>query len=155
MWDTAAGKEIKTIDGAGYVPALAYVLRRQALNWLWIPDGKNRTAVHLRHHTWKASEPVVEADRLISCLAFSADGELVATGGAKDGNVRIWKTAKGDRLFAGELAAHQANMADLIFTPDKKYLLTGSASGEVRIWELDKARPGPSRCIHSKPMKEA
>ena len=39
-------------------------------------------------------------------------------------------------------------MADLIFSPDRKYLLTAAVDGEVRIWELDKVRPG-GQPLHS------
>ena len=59
--------------------------------------------------------------------------------GAEDGTVRIWQVTKGERLPGGDLPVHQEGVGDLTFTPDKKFLITGSSKdGEVKVWDLAK-----------------
>jgi WD40 repeat protein len=41
-----------------------------------------------------------------------------------------------------DLKAHDRRVADVIFTPDKKRLLTGGDDGEVKIWDLEKVVAG-------------
>jgi len=36
----------------------------------------------------------------------------------------------------GDLPAHQEGMADLAFTPDKKFLITAGKNGDCKVWDL-------------------
>src|SRR5262249_7888099 len=78
-------------------------------------------------------------------LSFSVDGELAALGERNGGNVRIWNITKGERV-GGDLPAYQGDIGDLIFTPDRKQLITGGRNGEVKVWDLSK-RQEPLRTI--------
>src|SRR5262249_28104422 len=75
----------------------------------------------------------ISDDRTIHCFALSSDGELAALGD-NGGSVRIWNTAKRERV-GGDLPAH-AGISDLVISPDKKLLITGGTDGEARIWNL-------------------
>lgn len=69
----------------------------------------------------------------ISALAFSADGQRLATGG--DGNyVRIWNTTSGEQLAALPLTGRAYALA---FTPDGSRLAVGASSNEIQLWDTN------------------
>jgi WD40 repeat protein len=72
--------------------------------------------------------------RNVTCLAFSADGTMAATGDTQ-GSVRVFNVATGERV-RGDLPAHVKAMGDVALTPDKKTLITGDEDGEVKIWNF-------------------
>jgi WD40 repeat protein len=80
-------------------------------------------------------------DQSVVQVAFSPDGELLATGGRSIGPiVRVWKVATGELLFA---ARHQAGFTPawcVAFSPDGKTLAAGFESGEVRLWDVATSR---------------
>jgi RNA polymerase sigma factor (sigma-70 family) len=60
----------------------------------------------------------------VLCIAFSPDGETVATGG-RDRTVRLWEAASGTELK--KLTGHTEAVTELRFSPDGKHL--ASAAG--------------------------
>lgn len=70
-------------------------------------------------------------------VAFSPNGELIATaGGEDDKTIRIWETATGNefRTFEG----HEDQIDSVHFSPDGKLLVSGSRDETVRIWDVEK-----------------
>src|SRR5262249_14887537 len=127
-------------------PALAYSADgKRVLAWVPAIDPAGQNPVSnvriFEAATGRLLDTIADRDRLIHCLAFSADGELAAMGG-DDGSIHVWKTANAERLFNGDLPAHAKRVTDLIITPDKKLLITGGEDGEVKVWELEKIKPG-------------
>src|SRR5262249_28783962 len=123
LWDTASGKLLSSWEPIGMIPALGYSADGKRL-LAWVPSidpaGQNPVS-NVRvceAGSGKLLDTIADRDRLVHCLAFSADGDLVAMGG-DDGSVRVWKTAKAERLFNGDLPAHAKRVTDLIITPDK------------------------------------
>ena len=94
----------------------------------------------------KNSEPIVkraEHHSLIKPVAFSPDGQLLATGGW-DGELRLWPVAHDQgrlRLNKSILLNAQENMTYdcLAFSPDGKYLAT-SGGQTVPVWDLAQRR---------------
>ena len=84
----------------------------------------------------------------IFSLAASADGSLLASGGA-DGTARVWEVASGDLVAV--LSAHDNFVDAVAFSPDAKHLATGSTDHTARIWRIgrqppaDRARRPPRR----------
>jgi hypothetical protein len=70
----------------------------------------------------------------IRCIAFSIDGQYVATGG-NDKLVRIWRAADGALLK--ELAGHNSHVYNLAFHPNGKHLVTGELLGILKQWEVE------------------
>ena len=151
VWDTATGKEIRTIKDPGpsnQVPVMAVTPDGKTV-WTWVyqttiesydlENGKQRDS-------WTGSESQ------LTSLSFSPDGELAALGGL-DGSVRIWNVSKKAKLLTkGDQPLHQESIVDLVFTPDKKFLVTAGKDGLVKVWNVknlaDNA-PGKATAVRS------
>ena len=67
---------------------------------------------------------------LVSCVAFSADGTRLASGGS-DKAVRLWSVKDG--TSAGQLLGHRDRVTVLLPMPGGG-LMSASADGSVRTW---------------------
>ncbi len=90
---------------------------------------------------WKELRRLSGTPRLISCLAFSPDGKLLASGGG-DKCVAIWRVSDGKMLH--RLSGHGENVSALVFSPDGKYVVSGDqaedvekAHNSIRFWEIE------------------
>jgi WD40 repeat protein len=82
-------------------------------------------------------------DHASSGVAISPDRSTVAAAGARDGIVRVWRLADG--ALVKELSGHEGETRSVAFTPDGRYLLSGSDDCTVLRWdvsELGSPRPG-------------
>jgi WD40 repeat protein/serine/threonine protein kinase len=75
--------------------------------------------------------PIPDAP-VLSRLAVSADGKVVATAG-KGGTTRLWDRAGGE---LGTLTGHAGPVADVAFSPDGRRLLTGGEDRTARLWDV-------------------
>ncbi len=138
-WELDSGRELKPIDEKSRVPALVFLPdSKRFVAWL---RRKSDSDVVSAIQTYEAGTGNVvdthsDRGREVSCLAFSTDGELAASGDA-NGAVRIFNVQKRERV-RGDLPAHAKSMADIALTPDKKTLVTADEDGEVKIWDIDK-----------------
>ena len=69
----------------------------------------------------------------ITCIAASAQGGLVLTGG-KDGVIHLWDLAAMKRLTT--LKGHEGAINHVAFTPDGRYALSVAADKTLRFWKL-------------------
>ncbi|MCI0680991.1 MAG: protein kinase [Gemmataceae bacterium] len=68
----------------------------------------------------------------VAALAFSADGNTVATGGID--SVILWDAGSGKPL--GEPLRHDAMLSGVVFSPDGKALVTSRRDGMVQQWDI-------------------
>jgi WD40 repeat protein len=68
----------------------------------------------------------------LSCLAYSRDGKLLASG-AKDGPVRVWDVdkCKPSRILEG----HDGLVRSLAHSADDKWLVTAGRDGKLLVWD--------------------
>jgi WD40 repeat protein/tRNA A-37 threonylcarbamoyl transferase component Bud32 len=126
--------------------------------WEW--DYLNRIC-HTELHSFPGGRP--NQDYLLSNLAISPDGKLLASGAA-DKTVKVWDAATGQEIHT--LRGHEAEVYGVAFSPDGRFLASASGEqngrptkpSEVRVWDLQtgKARtfPGPrllSVCVAFSP----
>jgi WD40 repeat protein len=70
------------------------------------------------------------------CVAFSADGAFLASGGA-DGAVRLWRTSDGGALASFE--GHEGPVQAIAVSPDRRFVYSGGADGTLRRWAIRSA----------------
>jgi WD40 repeat protein len=69
----------------------------------------------------------------VTALAFSPDGETVASGGF-DHDITLWQSSTGKR--GARLKGHEGAVKALVFSADGKRLLSGSEDRTVRLWDV-------------------
>ncbi len=89
--------------------------------WLW-DCFKNQRRSFKAHKNW------------IKQVAFSPDGELIATASA-DGTVGLWNR-QGQKIIK-PLIEHDESVWSISFSPDGQTLASASVDGTVKLWDLD------------------
>lgn len=78
-------------------------------------------------------EPHASAETILSSVAISRDGKLIAAGGI-DGAVLVWDAQTG-QLMGHSKPSDSGNVTALQFDPDGDRLASGGADGIIRIWD--------------------
>ncbi|MDH4482204.1 MAG: hypothetical protein QE279_05790, partial [Rhodoferax sp.] len=94
--------------------------------------GQGKTAIGLPG-PW--AQPCGDTD--ITCVAFSPDGTLVATG-CHDRTARLWDVHTGRELRT--LQGHCGGVTSVAFSPDGTLLATGSEDKTARLWDAHTGR---------------
>lgn len=81
--------------------------------------------------TWNYRD--LAASGRIAAMAFSFDGNLLATG-QRDGTIHLWDVASGRTTLA--LTGHDEEIRSLDFSPDARYLLSASPDGSAKVWSI-------------------
>ena len=68
-----------------------------------------------------------------SCIAFSGDGRLVATG-SRDKTIKLWDVLTGREVAT--FAGHETLIEFLAFSPDGRTIASASWDKTVRLWEI-------------------
>lgn len=79
---------------------------------------------------------VLTHDHWVHAVAFSPDGQLLATGSGRlnyCGDVRLWGVATGE--LKATLQGHSGAVNVVAFAPDGRTLATGSEDTTVRLWD--------------------
>ncbi len=146
LWEPATGKPGPKLAGA--------------TDWLLAvalsPDGKSVAAAgydgRLRIWDVGSSKVLVDAPaqpppppnapppaaNVVSALAFSPDGKLIAVGGA-DGVIHLFQTADGK--LARSLPGHTSAVSGLAFHPGGGLLASASRDRTVRLWNPASGQP--------------
>ncbi len=126
IWDLKGKREPRRLGSR--------VSRIQALA-VSVDGGRLAVASSNRARVWRVDGGgeaiVLEHPRLISRIAFSPEGERLATA-SDDGLARIWSTESGALIL--ELDHGGARVSSAAFSPDGGRLVTASVDGLARIW---------------------
>jgi len=82
---------------------------------------------------------------LVQSLAFSPDGQQLASGGFRE--VKLWRRPASTRL--AELAGSTGDVRTLATSADGKWAATGLASGEIKLWDLSTMKDPRTLAGHS------
>ena len=82
----------------------------------------------------------------VEVVAFSPDGKYMISGGCDNraslvdcdqGSARVWEVATGQAVSG---MSHDDEVNSVAFSPDGKYIVSGSFDGTVRVWEAATGR---------------
>lgn len=74
--------------------------------------------------------------RYVRTADFSADGKLAVSGGQFDDTVKLWDVRSGDLIRT--LAGHENQVSAVVFTADRKYVVSGSWDRSVKTWDAER-----------------
>jgi WD40 repeat protein/tRNA A-37 threonylcarbamoyl transferase component Bud32 len=135
VWEVASGLELFTAKGnTGLVYDIEFTANGERL-----ATAGSDSSVRLRDarsgqetHKWIHSG--------VKCLAFSPDGERLASGGGpskKPGEVKLWDATTGKELMT--FKGHTAKVHCVVYRPDSRQLASASGEfgqpAEVKIWD--------------------
>ncbi|KAF7966282.1 hypothetical protein HWV62_39247 [Athelia sp. TMB] len=83
---------------------------------------------------WPALQQAFEVPTDVYAVAFSPDGQYMASGSA-DGSVRMWNTETGD-LAAPPFEGHTGSISSVAFSPDGQRIASGSVDKFVLVWNI-------------------
>ncbi len=79
---------------------------------------------------WRCIDTIRLHERRINAIAFSSDGQILASGGA-DQTIKLWYLTTGEILT---LKGHRDSIRAIAFSPDGQMLVSGSNDCTIKIW---------------------
>jgi periodic tryptophan protein 2 len=132
IWDVPSGFHIATFtEHTSAVTASAYS-RRGNILFTSSLDGSVRAWDMLRYRNFRT---FTAPQRLsFSCLAIDSSAEVVCAASHDSFDIHLWSVQTGALL--DQLAGHEGPISTLAFTPDGRYLVSGSWDHTIRIWSV-------------------
>lgn len=132
LWESATGKKIDSWR----------VMDNHVMAAVFAPDSKNIACIGDRLNFFKiwnietADESLMLPHPQVSCLAFSTDGKMLASGG--NGVVKIWDLVSATEIKSLE---QEKEVSCLAFSPDGKTVaVAGNNSPDVILWDVAKGQ---------------
>jgi WD40 repeat protein len=130
LWDSATGKEVRSIEGRFGTPA----------SLAFSPDGKVLAAGYgdQRIRLWdpatgKLQKELTEHHGWVNGLAYSPDGTRLASG-SSDNTICLWDTTSFQVLHT--FRGHASEVTAVAFSPDGKQLASSSYDKTALIWDV-------------------
>lgn len=127
LWRVADGSLISTLSGhTDRVTSVAFAPDGQT-----IAAGSDDSTIRM----WRVADgtPLFTlSDIAVSGLAFSPDGQILASAGSWEKIVRLWRASDGAEL--GTLEGHTETVTSVAFSPDGATLASASEDKTIRFW---------------------
>ena len=104
-------------------------------------NGKNNTVEIWRVDSGEKQHQLVGHNKVIRTVAFSADGEMIATSGS-DRTIRVWSVGSGELAFVmnGQEGVHSDRIQSLSISHDGQWLAAASYDHTVSVWNLSEKK---------------
>jgi WD40 repeat protein len=134
VWDTDTGNLVRSIQGPPpRIRNAVLSLGGKAIALC----AESENIVHLYHCGTGAELRLAGHRDFISGLAFSPDGQTLATS-SMDGTIRLWDTENGGIL--GSLPGHMQEATDVAFSPDGRTLASLGRGESLKFWHVPTLR---------------
>jgi WD40 repeat protein len=98
------------------------------------PDPRTFEWRYLWNLSWGQQRKTLTGhSNLVTCVAYSADGAIVASGGS-DQTVKLWHAETGQLIAT--FAGHSADVAAVAFSPDGRFVASAAEDDLVRLWDV-------------------
>lgn len=105
-------------------------------------DNDPPIALDLARCKWRPTTTIAAHNDRICALAFSPDGQWLASGGG-DRQLRLWDWRSGH--LSRDLSGHEGRISALQFSPDGQAVISASSDRTIRVWPL--TDDGPHHCL--------
>ena len=132
VWDVNSGFHIATFtEHTSAITGSAYSKRGNILFTSSL-DGSVRAWDMLRYRNFRTFTAPTRLS--FSCLAIDPSAEVVCAASHDSFDIHLWSVQTGALL--DQLSGHEGPISTLAFTPDGRYLLSGSWDRSIRIWSI-------------------
>lgn len=132
IWDISSGFHIATFtEHTSAVTACAYSKRGNILFTSSL-DGSVRAWDMLRYRNFRTFTAPTRLS--FSCLAIDPSAEVVCAASHDSFDIHLWSVQTGALL--DQLSGHEGPISTLAFTPDGRYLVSGSWDRTIRVWSV-------------------
>ncbi|KAK5056807.1 hypothetical protein LTR84_012339 [Exophiala bonariae] len=132
IWDVSSGFHIATFtEHTSAVTASTYSKRGNILFTSSL-DGSVRAWDMLRYRNFRTFTAPTRLS--FSCLAIDPSAEIVCAASHDSFDVHLWSVQTGALL--DRLSGHEGPISTLAFTPDGRYLVSGSWDRTIRVWSV-------------------
>ncbi|KAK6375765.1 U3 snoRNP protein [Exophiala oligosperma] len=132
IWDISSGFHIATFtEHTSAVTASVYSKRGNILFTSSL-DGSVRAWDMLRYRNFRTFTAPTRLP--FSCLAIDPSAEVVCAASHDSFDIHLWSVQTGALL--DQLSGHEGPISTLAFTPDGRYLVSGSWDHTIRVWSI-------------------
>lgn len=136
LWDTTTGQPRGTPLGGDTDQVFAIALS---------PDGEQVASSSadgtLRLWDHATGEPrSISVGGLVTAVAFSRDGKILASATADEGMLRVWDASTGEALTAPFGDESTRSLGALALSSDGSTLVSGSGAGTLQLWDAATGR---------------
>lgn len=132
IWDISSGFHIATFtEHSSAVTSSAYSKRGNILFTSSL-DGSVRAWDMLRYRNFRTFTAPTRLS--FSCVAIDPAAEVVCAGSHDSFDIHLWSVQTGALL--DQLSGHEGPISTLAFTPDGRYLVSGSWDHTIRVWSV-------------------
>lgn len=135
IWDVATGAALLVAEAEeAHGRGITYAPDGRCWACIFTHRGGTRSVVCVSDAlTGRVLVRLVGHDHSVECVAFTSDGQSVATG-SFDQTIRLWDANTGNCKMV--LHGHEQTVTSVAFSPDGRWLVSASFDRTLRLWDL-------------------